>query len=329
MSFIGQAFGGGKIQQFVNKGQTKQAYTDTQTALAQQRALVGQLQAGGAQGMAGQSSVFNQQQGLADQLGLQAQGQGPNPALAQLAQATGANTANQAAMMAGAKGSGQNAGLMARQAANVGAANQQGMAGQAATMQAQQQIAAQQALMQQQQSMGQLAGQQVNQLQGAVQNQGSMALNQQSNLLGAGAAQNQSNIGAIQAGGQLLAGLGGAAAGGAKMMAHGGQVGAPNKTTVIKSPGGHGSIIIVGDDQKSQYAEGGCVSNVGRMLKGGGLVPGQPKVQHDSYQNDVVDAKLSAGEVVIPLHIMNSKNPAEEAKKFVAAILAKQSKRTK
>jgi hypothetical protein len=56
----------------------------------------------------------------------------------------------------------------------------------------------------------------------------------------------------------------------------------------------------------------------------GAVVPGQASVKGDSYKNDTVPAILSPGEVVIPRHVMQSKNPAEQAKKFVAAIMAKQ-----
>ncbi len=58
-------------------------------------------------------------------------------------------------------------------------------------------------------------------------------------------------------------------------------------------------------------------------LAGGGAVPGKAKKQGDSLQNDTVPAMLSPGEVVIPRHIMQGKNPAADAAKFVAAIMAR------
>jgi hypothetical protein len=123
-----------------------------------QQAILQQQQfadaAGRSNGLANQSSVFNQLQGVAN-------GQGPNPAQAMLAQATGANTATQAALMAGQRGASQNAGLIARQAAQQGGANQQAAAGQAATMQANQSLGALNQL-------GGLAGQQVAQQQQAL-----------------------------------------------------------------------------------------------------------------------------------------------------------------
>lgn len=61
----------------------------------------------------------------------------------------------------------------------------------------------------------------------------------------------------------------------------------------------------------------------------GKMVPGQAKVKGDSLKNDVVPAKLDPGGVVLPRHVMNSKDPAHEAYKFVAAIQAKSDRKTK
>lgn len=55
----------------------------------------------------------------------------------------------------------------------------------------------------------------------------------------------------------------------------------------------------------------------------GAMVPGQAKVKGDSPSNDTVSAKLSPGEIVIPRHIVQGKDPAQAAANFVAAILAK------
>ena len=63
-------------------------------------------------------------------------------------------------------------------------------------------------------------------------------------------------------------------------------------------------------------AEGG---NVGSKLKDGGKVPGKPKVGHDDYRNDTVDAKLSPGEVVIPLDVMHDAGKLGKMARFVAA----------
>lgn len=67
-------------------------------------------------------------------------------------------------------------------------------------------------------------------------------------------------------------------------------------------------------------AKGG---RVGDKLIDGGRVPGKPKYKGDNYKNDVVDAKLSPGEVVIPNSIMQGPDPAKHAAAFVAAIVAK------
>lgn len=62
--------------------------------------------------------------------------------------------------------------------------------------------------------------------------------------------------------------------------------------------------------------------------KAGVKIPGQAKVQGDSLKNDTVPMTLEEGGIVIPRSVMNSKDPAEQARKFVAAVLAKkQSKR--
>ena len=60
------------------------------------------------------------------------------------------------------------------------------------------------------------------------------------------------------------------------------------------------------------------------IKEAGKSIPGQAKVKGDSLKNDVVPAKLEEGGVVIPRSVMQSKDPAEQARKFVAAIVAKQ-----
>jgi hypothetical protein len=63
-------------------------------------------------------------------------------------------------------------------------------------------------------------------------------------------------------------------------------------------------------------ARGGKVES---KLKAGGKVPGKPKVGHDDYDNDVVDAKLSPGEVVIDLNTLKDKGKLGQMARFVAA----------
>lgn len=68
--------------------------------------------------------------------------------------------------------------------------------------------------------------------------------------------------------------------------------------------------------------------NVGHKLKKGGKVPGKAPVAGavNSYKNDVVDAKLSPGEIVLPNSITKGPNPVGDAAKFVAALLSKKGK---
>jgi hypothetical protein len=55
----------------------------------------------------------------------------------------------------------------------------------------------------------------------------------------------------------------------------------------------------------------------------GKTVPGKAKVKGDSLKNDTVPATLEEGGIVIPRSVLESKNPHEEAAKFVAAHLSK------
>jgi hypothetical protein len=58
-------------------------------------------------------------------------------------------------------------------------------------------------------------------------------------------------------------------------------------------------------------------------FQSGGSVPGKPKVDYDSFANDTVKAKLSPGEVVLPLSVTHSHDPVKAAADFMAATLAK------
>lgn len=64
-------------------------------------------------------------------------------------------------------------------------------------------------------------------------------------------------------------------------------------------------------------------------LNAGKTIPGKAKVKGDSYANDTVPAKLEEGGIVIPRSVVQSKNPEEQARKFVAAVLAKQKQKRK
>jgi hypothetical protein len=69
-------------------------------------------------------------------------------------------------------------------------------------------------------------------------------------------------------------------------------------------------------------ARGGIM---GGKLKGGGKVPGKPKVGGavNTEKNDNVPALLSAGEIVLPRSVTQSKDPVNNAARFVAALMAK------
>jgi hypothetical protein len=333
------------------QAQADQTYGNTQQGLQQQQAF---LQAvNGQNGVGNQANVFAQQQQLANQLNAQAAGTGPNPAMAQLNRATAANTANQAALMAGQRGASQNAGLLARNASMVGAQNQQSAAGQAATMGAQQQIAAQQQLGAQQASMAGLAQNQIGNQQQAIGGYNQAALQGQSNVLGGINGQNTVNqrqneaanknasgvfgniAGALGPIGNMAFGGGGAMAGyaGTGAMAGGGGLMA----------GGAGDALAGAAPLLLAASKGALVGSTKpsgpsskaaqflhapkQMMQGGGTVPGKAAVAGDSPKNDTVPAMLSAGEAVIPRHVMSAKNPGDAAKKFVEALIAKTASR--
>jgi len=280
MSFVsdvvGSVLGGAKSAPQINLGsiqnptspeQVQQAQQQVANAYAQQLAFVQALQ--GNQGLSAQNQLLAQLQ-------QQAQGQGPNPAAAQLAQATAANTANQAALMAGQRGASANAGLVGRQIAQQGAANQQAMAGQAATMQANQQLAAQQQL-------AALSGQQLGQQQAAIGQLGQIGLGQQGNLLGAQSNYNQAQMSGQQANLQAQT-----TANQQRNQMIGGLVG--------------GAAVATGLIPTPKY--------------NGGPINGKAPVPGDSPKNDIVPAMLSPGELVIPRSVLQSKDPEKAIIEF-------------
>lgn len=292
-----------------------------QAALAQQQQF---LQAVNAQGGIGKlGDVYNQYQGVAN-------GTGPNPAQAMLNNATGQNVANQSAMMASQRGASANPAMLARMAAQQGAGIQQQAAGQGAAMQAQQQLAA----------MGQMGGVagQLAQMQGQgvdmAQRQQQMAQQgvQGQNQLTVESQNNANNVNASIAKGNqafqsglVAGGINGLASAGTKMigLASGGEVGAN-----INGP----RSFIAKHLKGTAFKSGGIAlppaqMNIGSQMQSGGKVPGKASVKGNSYSNDTVDARLSPGEVVIPKSIMESKDPAKEAAKFVAAIMAKKGRK--
>lgn len=371
------------------------------TALSDYSGLIGQAAGQAGQGYGQFNQNLGQESNLANLLTAEGQGQGPNPALAQLQQQTGQNIASQAALAAGQRGASSNPGLIARQVAQQGAGIQQNAIGQAATQQANQELAAQQ----------QAAG-----LEGNIGNQITGEQNANTGLFtGASGAQNTQNSGQIQnynmaqginsqvaqnnanavnkTEGGLLNGAGSLLS----LLAHGGEVKAPNAKTAQVPPkdrmhnqfypqhlksvkdlyhphmadGGSVQVPNLMTPQDNSPATGSFLSSpqflgflqglmsggqgsnsntnvpttpvtgatsgaaagsaIGLMacggsvkdLKSGGKVPGKAKVKGDSYKNDVVDAKVSPGEIVIPRSVIQSEDPAGNAAKFVTQIINK------
>lgn len=252
------------------------------------------------QAQANQDALRAQQQKLLDALALQSQGQGPNPAQMMLNQATQQNNQQNAGFIASQKGI--NPAMAARMAAQNAAQSNQTAAGQGALMGAQQQLAAQN---QMQGLTGQM--QQANLAQEGL-GFGNINATRQAEASEFGA-QQQANSNML---GGILGGIGGLATGIGSFVkkAEGGE---------IERPSLHGFLDEIVNGGPS-YSHGG---DVGSSLKAGGRVPGKPVVRGDSYKNDTVNAKLSPGEVVIPNSVMQSKDPAKNAAKFVAAVMAK------
>lgn len=106
-----------------------------------------------------------------------------------------------------------------------------------------------------------------------------------------------------------LGGVGEIVNGVAALLAKGGKVPA------MVSPG---EQYIPPHDLKKVVKEGKNPLHVGERI------PGKPKVKGNSYANDTVPKTLEAGGVVIPNSVMQSKDPAKNAAKFVAATLKQQ-----
>lgn len=252
------------------------------------------------QGLQGQGDARNQQSVLAQMLMQQAQGGGPNPAALQLQQGTEANARMAASQMASQRG--LNPALAARGVMDQTANLNQQAAGQAGVMRAQQQLAAQQQL-------GGVLGQQRGQDlglygQAAQGQQGQNALGLQqaqgNNQIRAGVAQGNANTNAGIVGG-VLGGIG-AAMGKPPGLAGGGQVQDPFQAGI--------SALVGAGLRKGYNAIGDAVST----LASGGMVPG------DSPKNDVVPARLSPGEIVLPRSVAMAEDAPERAAAFVRAI---------
>lgn len=260
---------------------------------------------------------YNQQQDFINMLQQRANGQGPSVAQGLLNQATQQNLNNVASQVA------SNRSLSPQQAARLaieGGVQSQGQAaGQAATLRAQEQLAntgaLQQALATQGgQNLGLLGttgglqGQQVQQqLAGNLATQG---MNEQAALanLNANLTQGGQNLqgqqNTMQMVGSILGGFGSAAG------AFGGGGAVSGGPSYGLSEPGYTSSPLGGAD----------------YFKRGGPVPGEAKVDGDSYSNDTVHALLSPGEVVLPRHVTQSENAPEKAAEFMKALLAKKNR---
>lgn len=350
--FLGGAEGAPvQIQSPISKKQFDQAYGQTTDQAAQQRAFLDAIAA--QQGLQKQTDIYNQYGNIAS-------GQGPNPAQAMLANATGANVANQAALMAGQRGAAANPALIARQAAQQGAGIQQQAAGQGAALQAQQQLAA---LGAQGSLANTMVGNQATQQQNAVGNAGNIAqmglgANQHAidfNAQQQAARQQQQGqlVGSLMgAAGTALAGPLGGAIGGMfggsspvdynsldiqkqRGFAEGGDVKAGPQSYISHHFLGmaHGGKVPAMVSPGEKYLKPEDVKKVEKganPMKVGEKIPGKPKVDgaKNSYANDTVHKTLDEGGIVLPRSVTKSKNPEKAAADFVAAILAKNGKRT-
>lgn len=344
MGFIGSLFSGSRGAGFepervASPEQAIEQYRNVQNQLENQRRFAEALQAQSPQAIADQALI-------AKQLRDMSVGAGPSVAQRQLAQATGESIAAQQSLMAGQRGAGANVGLLAREAALAGGRARQQAIGQGATLRAQEQLGAQQAL-------AGLAGTQLGQIQSAQALGVGGAQQAQQNILNAIAEANRVRGGvagqtaAGQAGivGGILGGLASAGAGAGKAM--GGEVGDDEESDdfynsfsqALSQPQNTLKSLF----QAPQMAQGGKVpvmvspgekylppSEVKKVASGqknpmsaGKTIPGKAMVSGDSYANDTVPAKLDEGGIVIPRSVVQSDDPAEKARQFVAAILAK------
>lgn len=313
MSFIGDMLGTKNTfqAQGVDQSLLGTAYNQDQDSMDRQKQFVNAL--GAQNGLGNQQDVFGMQRNLAGQLQNIGNGTGPNPALAQLNQATGQNIAAQGALMAGQRGASANSGLLARLAAQQGGALQQQAVGQGATLQAQQQLSALAQLQQQQGQMAGLANQQVNQQQTGLNSLRNAGLQEQSNLMGLQSNANQVNAGVAQQNASMSNAYTGAALNGigAAFGSMGGSGGGLGGSSGV----GTGAAPVKSSAGTWYGADGGSPN--GTSMLGGGKVPGQPEVGHNSYKNDTVPAMLSPGEGIIDLNTLHDSGPVGEAARFV------------
>lgn len=325
MSFLGGLFGGGmsydpytgKLGQSVEDQRRFVEALNAQTpeAIAAQRQLLGQLQQ-------------------------QAAGQGPSVAQTSLNRAMGQGTAGISAALAGQRGSAANVGLTGRNIASVGAQQQQDLAAQGAVLKAQEQMAARKQL-------GDLAGQQIGQVQtGLAQEAGTAGnLEQLKTQTELQKAKTQGNVfgNILGAAGTILnpvGALAGQALAGAfrgrpgetmgPAFATGGYVDEFKKGMLAMAHGGKVPAMVSPGEKYLPPSEVEKVAMGQKpVAKAGEMIPGKAKVAGDSLKNDTVKKTLTEGGIVIPRTVMQSPNPEEQARKFVASVLAKQKMKRK
>lgn len=343
MGFVGGLFSGGagyETERAASPEQAQELYRQQQQRLAQQQAFTQALQAQSPQAIAAQQQILGQLQA-------QAAGAGPSVAQGQLAETTAQNVARTGALLAGQRGASANVGLAGRQAAQLGAQAQQQAAGQAATLKAQEQLGAQQAA-------AQLAGQQIGQIGGAQQLGIQGVQGAQQNILDAIAQRNKTQAEfeaqKMKQQGSMLGNIAGVV-GGAIAPGIGGSLGKAITSVISKADGGlvEKPYAVGGYVDQLKMAQGGMVpamvspgerylppGEVEKVKEGkkepisaGEKIPGKAKVPGDSLKNDTVKKNLTEGGIVIPKSVMESKNPKEQARKFVEAVLAKQAVKRK
>lgn len=240
-------------------------------------------------GISNQSQVYNQLQQIA-------QGQGPNPATALLNQQTGQNVAQQGSLMASQRGANTNPGLIAREAAQQGANLQQQAVGQAASTQAQQSLGA---IGQSGELANQEVAQQQNQQNAYSQNANSI-LNTETGSLNNKNEINQKNY-------DTNTGL---------------------ASSLVQSAGSLLATLNKGGLVHPEHAKVFALWN-GGISKEGGNVPGKAQVIGNSPKNDVVEAMLSPGEIVLPRTVTMSDNAPQKAKDFVEHLAKRHNRKDK
>lgn len=255
------------------------------------------------QTLANQGEARTGQQSLAQLLMAQARGEGPNPAALQLQEGTEANARMAASQIASQRG--LNPALAARGVMDATANINQQAAGQSGVLRAQQQLAAQGQLGT---VLGQQRGQDLGLFGTSVTGQNTQNTGSIQNALGAQAINAGVAAGNASTAGSVIGGVLSGVAGAAGHIASG--------ATGMPAPGGGPGSVDAGiagggiTPLRQQQQPGGDPP----QMASGGLVPG------DSPKNDIVPAKLSPGEIVIPRSIAMAEDAPDRAAAFVRAI---------